>query len=549
MPATVPDVVYAELSLAMRAGDAPTAVAEALAERGALVIHASGAEATAVIAAKALEAIERPGSLAVTCATNAGADEINQAVRAGRVQAGAVDDTRVAIGMDDVRIGVGDIIMTRANDAAADVSNRQRWVVVAISPAGALQVADGAHRAALSPPWVASHVQLGYATTDYGNQGVTTDASVTWVGDATTAAGLYVGASRGRLANEIHVVAPDLEAATEALVAAMGRDRADRGLEVARARAQAESISVPAPAQRPEADPARWRTEAELASLEILTASQIRGTQQQLDFYTEVPERGPEFARAAEATKRAGADRARERARQCWVKANQLKNVDLPAAIADAQADFVAAADAARIIAAGPGLFNRHARRIEEAQAERVDIARHWDTKALPGPEVSDADAARAGAEHAGAMVGAQITRAEADAIANQRQADEIRKAITDDRQYRAAALERSKAQAKAIAAQLAQIEGHRDELAELAHIRAELSPQHLLAADEARVAHLAAERAAQALEHSRPGLTLRGSSLGRPPGRHGPTQDELYHSRSRSHDGPELGGGRGIEM
>ncbi|MGH9074985.1 MAG: relaxase domain-containing protein, partial [Acidimicrobiales bacterium] len=211
MPKTVPDEAYAALSLAMRAGEAPEAVAEALVNRGAVVLHASVAEATAAIAGRVLEAVGRPGALAVTVSTNEAAEQLNAAVRSGRVAAGDVDDARVAIGMDGVRIGAGDLIVTRHNDAGADVSNRQRWAVESIADTGAVMAVDGGHRVALAPSWAAEFVQLGYAVTDYGNQGVTTDASVTWLGPATSAAGLYVGASRGRLANEVHMVAPDME--------------------------------------------------------------------------------------------------------------------------------------------------------------------------------------------------------------------------------------------------------------------------------------------------------------------------------------------------
>ncbi len=77
--------------------------------------------------------------------------------------------------------------------------------------------------------------QLGYAT-DCASQGVTVDAWVTWVSDATTAAGLYVGAGRGRYGNILHVVAADEGEARRRLVVAMVRDRADRGLDAARAR-------------------------------------------------------------------------------------------------------------------------------------------------------------------------------------------------------------------------------------------------------------------------------------------------------------------------
>ena len=69
---------------------------------------------------------EEEDRLAVTVATNDDAGELNRAVRDRRVQAGLVDDVRVAAVMDGARIGVGDRIVTRRNDAAADVANRGR---------------------------------------------------------------------------------------------------------------------------------------------------------------------------------------------------------------------------------------------------------------------------------------------------------------------------------------------------------------------------------------------------------------------------------------
>ena len=108
----------------------------------------------------------------------------------------------------------------------------------------------------LSAEYVASAVQLGYAATDYGNQGVTADRSATWVGPATSAGGLYVGASRGRWKNTVHVVAegPEQKPGTS-WPAAVRRDRADRGLEAARARAEAEALRP-----TPSANPPRRRT-------------------------------------------------------------------------------------------------------------------------------------------------------------------------------------------------------------------------------------------------------------------------------------------------
>ena len=116
-----------------------------------------------------------------------------------------VDDVRVAAGMDGARIGAGDRIVTRRNDAAADVANRETWTVEAIRTDGAVLARHRDRRVRLDAGYVAEAVQLAYATTDYGNQGVTVDRSVTWVSEATTAGGLYVGATRGRYDNTLHV--------------------------------------------------------------------------------------------------------------------------------------------------------------------------------------------------------------------------------------------------------------------------------------------------------------------------------------------------------
>ncbi len=152
-----------------------------------------------------------------------------------------VNDTVVTFGTDGVRIGPGDHIVTRRNDTDLNVSNRQSWVVEEVLSDGAVVAADGARRVYLGPSYVSEAVQLGYACTDYGNEGVTTARSVTSVGSATSAGGLYVGATRGRYDNTLYLVAEDREDARMQLVAALGRDRADRGLEVARARAEAEA--------------------------------------------------------------------------------------------------------------------------------------------------------------------------------------------------------------------------------------------------------------------------------------------------------------------
>ena len=90
----------------------------------------------------------------------------------------------------------------------------------------------------LPAEYVAEHTHLAYAATAHGVQGMTVDESHTVLGDAMGAASVYVGMTRGRNINRLHLVAADLDDAREQFVLATERDRADRGLAEATACAQ-----------------------------------------------------------------------------------------------------------------------------------------------------------------------------------------------------------------------------------------------------------------------------------------------------------------------
>ncbi|WP_136088780.1 hypothetical protein [Auritidibacter ignavus] len=85
--------------------------------------------------------------------------------------------------------------------------------------------------------YVAEHAHLSYAATAYGVQGATVAGPHTLLTDAPSAASVYVGMTRGRKQNFLHVVAESHEQAREQFVAAMERDRTDRGLADATERA------------------------------------------------------------------------------------------------------------------------------------------------------------------------------------------------------------------------------------------------------------------------------------------------------------------------
>ncbi len=459
LPVTEPDVAYGELTLRLREGVEPDAVADELTARGAVMIHESETEAISAIAAEVAGA-GALGVVAVTVATNADAQVLNQAVRDRRVAAGEVCDTQVALAMDETRIGVGDWITTRCNDTARDVANRETWVVEAVTTDGEVLARSKDRHVRLDAGYVAEAVQLGYVTTDYGNQGVTADCSLTWVTDATTAGGLYVAATRGRYENTVHVVAEDAEGAHQRLVAAMGRDRADRGLDVARSRAEADAevvrhtdpligagagagagagvdvgvdaagggasdkgfdVEVPTSNQLEalrHIAVERWRTEEELRT----EAEQI-----EVVFFTQIEALGDDDAvlDRAEHARRDEADRvlaqsARRQAADARTTAVHLDAARAEVALAVGQ-DLFAARDAARTAADPPGLTrSRQIRHVEVARQVLGEIAERLglDLSGLPAADASDSAMAASITAVAAAVVDRQVAEAAARAEA-----------------------------------------------------------------------------------------------------------------------------------
>ncbi|MFM7536795.1 MAG: hypothetical protein ACKO91_13525 [Acidimicrobiales bacterium] len=115
----------------------------------------------------------------------------------------------------------------------------------------------------LPAEYVREHVRLGYAATEHGNQGVTTDIAHHLVTAATTSRGLYVGATRGRDRNDLHVITDSVDPADARRTrdGVLTLDRADTPALVHRR--HLESLEPAAPATRvPElAWLAPWRKE------------------------------------------------------------------------------------------------------------------------------------------------------------------------------------------------------------------------------------------------------------------------------------------------
>lgn len=231
------DPAYAEVTVRLRDGDNPGEVFDQLTALGLVRLHANDEDVREHIAGH-----RREGE-AVTVTSNDEARTVNARIREERVARGEVDDQRTATGSDGLPIGAGDVIQTRKNNTGIGVANRQQWIVQRVEQDGAVRVREAGNgrkrqrTLRLPAEYVAEHAHLSYAATAYGVQGATVTGSHTILTDATSAAGVYVGMTRGREQNLLHVVAEKQEQAREQFVAARERDRADRGLTDATERA------------------------------------------------------------------------------------------------------------------------------------------------------------------------------------------------------------------------------------------------------------------------------------------------------------------------
>ncbi|HEY4558942.1 MAG TPA: MobF family relaxase [Enteractinococcus sp.] len=230
------DTDYAELSKLMRNRDRLDEVFDRLHHRGNLRIHHSADDARAAVADDVRADIEAGRTLAVTVATNAQAAALNADIQAQRITAGHLSvHEHPATGRDGLAIYVGDIVMTRSNNPELGVANRESFRVVDVHSDGGLILAgeDQRHHH-IDANYVRDHIHLGYAVTDYGNQGTTVDHGSVLLESSMSGGGVYVGATRGRHDNTIHIVADDTEDAKAQFITALTRDRADRGLDQAR---------------------------------------------------------------------------------------------------------------------------------------------------------------------------------------------------------------------------------------------------------------------------------------------------------------------------
>jgi thymidine kinase len=246
---TVPDGEYADLSLAMRAGDRPGEVFDALTARRQIAVHPSEAARTAALAQIAVTELAANRSVALVADTREQAAELNAAIRDELIAAGRVDDQHTTTTAAGQRIGAGDRITTRRNHPGLNIANRDTWTITGVDRDGGITV-TGAHGSRTLPAdYVREHVELGYAATIHAVQGDTASSGHLVLGEHTGAASAYVGMTRGREANTAHLIADTIDQAREQWIATFTHDRADLGpthaADLAAAEAQRYALHRP----------------------------------------------------------------------------------------------------------------------------------------------------------------------------------------------------------------------------------------------------------------------------------------------------------------
>jgi RecA/RadA recombinase len=120
---------------------------------------------------------------------------------------------QIGTGRAGCMLRVGDLVQSRHNtddirtSTGRRVLNRDTWIITGHNDAGvtARHTRDRS-TVTFTPDYLDAHVELAYAVTIAGAQGRTTDTAHTIISPRTQAAGLYVGMTRGRLANHAHVI-------------------------------------------------------------------------------------------------------------------------------------------------------------------------------------------------------------------------------------------------------------------------------------------------------------------------------------------------------
>jgi DNA primase catalytic core len=201
----------AAATLALREGD-QSAIAF-YADRGRIHVGDLGACADQAYAAWAADRAGGTDSVLIA-PTRDLVSELNTRARNDRLAGRTEEEVgRVLTLADGTKVSEGDRIITRENNRLLPITrtdwvkNGDRWHVVAVNADGSLQVKHDKLGKTITLPadYVVDSVQLGYATTVHGAQGITTGTCHVVLTGEEDRNLLYVALSRGRFANHLYL--------------------------------------------------------------------------------------------------------------------------------------------------------------------------------------------------------------------------------------------------------------------------------------------------------------------------------------------------------
>lgn len=218
-----------QASLALRAGQ-PDALA-AYDKHGRL--HAGTRRTIETQVVDRWDDLRRHGTVAVLCATNETARQVNTRIQHRRLESGELQADRRRQLPNGEALHVGDVVATRRNDrtlttsTGAMVKNRARWTVDAVHSDGSITIDSAEGAVTLPADYVDHAVELAYAETVHAAQGRTVDHALLVVDQPLDASAIYVGLTRGRNTNEAFVLT-DTERAIDVLDGYLTTTWADR---------------------------------------------------------------------------------------------------------------------------------------------------------------------------------------------------------------------------------------------------------------------------------------------------------------------------------
>jgi hypothetical protein len=247
-------------------------------------------------------------------------DALNLRARAAAIGAGTLRGRAVRMGEHDWQ--AGDLLLARRNDRRigvgdAHVRNGERYRVLAASPAGLIVApVRGNGRAMLPAAHVEAHADYGWAATIDAAQGATADVAMLLARPGLDREHLYVGMTRGRAENHVHVApdtADDIDhyrpatddpalAARRVLAAALARSGAQQAAHTVAARAADQDPTlVPLPdRERSHIEVQYAAARADAERLRQALRWQDRDVAKYEDQFAQVPRWRPRERRATE---------------------------------------------------------------------------------------------------------------------------------------------------------------------------------------------------------------------------------------------------------